>query len=280
MINRNRLFLLIGVIGVGLLAALGYAFLREPAAPSAPIEAIPLDTPAEEAAAATTVPTEAPTATDAPAAPTDAPAAADSAEPAAEPTAEPTDEPAAAAPAGLGLQTYEISQADSRAVFTLGEVLRGNPTTVVGATDQVAGQLRFDAADLSTTEVGIIQVNARAITTDNNFRNRAIQNQILVTGQYEFITFAPSAIDGLPASAAVGDTVDLQITGDLTILNVTQEATFSGSVTLTSEATVEGYLETTITYADYNVAVPSVPAVAGVDPEVLLAIDFVASALP
>ena len=66
--------------------------------------------------------------------------------------------------------------------FELDEDLRGSRITVVGMTDQVAGEVALDFANLADTQVGTIQINARTLATDNNFRNRAIQNEILQTG--------------------------------------------------------------------------------------------------
>ena len=92
---------------------------------------------------------------------------------------------------------FKIVPAGSETRFLIDEVLRGDPITVVGSTDQVAGQLAVDPGDLSSAQVGVIQVNARTLTTDNQFRNRAIKNRILRTDQHEFVTFTPTEVVGL-----------------------------------------------------------------------------------
>jgi polyisoprenoid-binding protein YceI len=109
-------------------------------------------------------------------------------------------------------------------------------------------------------------------------RNRAIRRFILQTDDYEFITFEPSTITGLPASAAVGESFDFQVTGDLTIRDISNEVTFAVSVTPVSETRLEGLASTTILRADYNLTIPSVPSVADVDEEVLVELEFVAEA--
>lgn len=158
------------------------------------------------------------------------------------------------------------------------EDLRGARTTVVGATDQVAGEIAFDLNDLSTAQVGVLQINARTLVTDNSFRNRAIQNEILETGSYEFITFTPTAINGLPANATVGEAITFTIDGDLTIRDVTQPVTFTVVATPVTESQLAGTASAVITRADYNLAIPSVPNVANVEEEVELYIEFVANA--
>lgn len=173
---------------------------------------------------------------------------------------------------------YQISPGDSLVRFELNEELRGQPKTVVGTTDQVAGQIALNLANLSQTEVGVIQINARTLQTDNNFRNRAIQNEILDTGEFEFITFTPTAVEGLPAAANLGEEVSFTISGDLTIRDVTRPVVFEVTATATSETELSGSASTVVQRADYNLVIPQVRQVANVEEEVELYIDFVAVA--
>lgn len=176
------------------------------------------------------------------------------------------------------LRVYEISQADSEVRFELDEDLRGQRNTVIGVTDQVAGEIAVNLADLSSTQVGVIQINARTLATDNNFRNRAIQNEILDTGEYEFITFSPTSIEGLPTSVAIGEEVEFVVSGDLTIRDVTNIVQFFVTATAVSEDQLSGTANATIFRTDYGLQIPSVPNVANVEEEVTLYIDFVANA--
>ena len=106
---------------------------------------------------------------------------------------------------------YTIDQAVSEARYVVDEVLRGEPFTVVGETDQVAGQLAVDLGDFDAAQLGVIQINARALATDSSQRDRAVQNQVLLTNEHEYITFAPTALVGLPAELAVGETAAFQV---------------------------------------------------------------------
>lgn len=208
--------------------------------------------------------------------PTDEPVvdAAATVEPTVEPTAEPT---ATSAPVANPI-TFQIVPAESEARFSLGEVLAGNPKTVVGVTSDLAGEMLVNLNDLSTTQLGVIQISAGTLATDNEFRNGSLREFILQTDDYPFITFAPTSLSGLPAAAAVGDTVTFEIVGDLTIRDVTQSVTFTATVTIISETQLEGSASTTVNRADFGLEIPSVPNVADVDEEVLLEIDFVAAA--
>ncbi len=227
--------------------------LSEPAAPSGELEAaaVEVDAPAAEVA------------------PTEVAAAEDIEEVSVE------DAPVEVSAAPL---IYEIDPAASQVRFELDELLRGNPITVVGRTDQVAGQIAADLNDLSTVQAGEIRINARTLATDNDFRNRALKNEILDTGDFEFITFSPTVVNGLPDSAAVGDTLEFTIDGDLTIRDITLPVTFTVTASPVSETQLTGSATTTIAREDFNLTIPTVPNVADVEEEVELYIDFVANA--
>ncbi|MBN2469454.1 MAG: YceI family protein [Anaerolineae bacterium] len=174
---------------------------------------------------------------------------------------------------------YRITQAESEARFTIDELLFGNPKTVIGTTDQVAGDVIIDFGNPANSEIGPIRINARTLTTDNEFRNRAIRSVILESAEdaYEYIDFTPTALEGLPTSGALGETYAFTITGDLKIREITRQVTFDASVTLASEDRLEGTAETVVNRADFELQIPAnVPNVSDVAEEVPLFIDFVA----
>lgn len=196
------------------------------------------------------------------------------------PTAPPTSEapastePPAAPPQGSTV-VYQIAQDESEVRFNIYEVLRGSPKDVIGTSNQVAGQAAVDLNDLSTVQLGEILINARTLETDDSRRNQAIRNRILFTDQYEFITFKPTQISGLSGSAAPGQSFTFQVTGDLTIKDVTRPVTFDATVTLETIERLVGSAKTSIALADFNLVVPDVPFVANVGETMALEIDFV-----
>jgi len=265
----NTVKLVLGLIAalVLVVGVVAFSVLRTPAEATAPLEAVPLATAAP--AAATAAP-----ATAAPAAAAAAPATAAPAATIAPATAAPaaTATPEAASPA-----VFQIVQEESEVRFIIDEVLNNAPKTVIGSTNQVAGEISVDPADPSQSRVGIIQVNARTLATDDDFRDRAIKNAILATDQYELISFAPTALTGLPAAGVVGEPFSFQMVGMLTVRDVTREVTFDVTLTPVSETRLEGTATSIIRYADFGLSIPSVPSVASVADEVRLEIDFVAA---
>ncbi len=240
------------LLAVALLVGIvAYNYLKPTLAASEPIQAIPIAQTTATTVPAASVSTGAATSAVASASPTVSHAASTAATPVASTAAVATTN-----------TTYTIAQVSSKASFTIDidEVLNGSPKTVVGTTDQVAGQIAVNPIAPSTAQLGTIQINARTLSTDNDQRNNAIKNQILETNDSQYLTFVPMSITGLPATATVGQAYTFQLSGQPTLVGQTHEAT------------------TTITYADWGISSPSVPIVTGVTDTVTLALDFTATA--
>lgn len=194
-------------------------------------------------------------------------------------TEEPASEAAASDDAAEERLLFRIQQDESEVRFNIDETLNGERITVVGTTDQVAGDIIVDFGNPGSSQLGTIRINVRTLATDNNFRNQAIRGRILESGrdEFEFAEFVPTDVAGLPESVAVGDTIAFQVTGDLTLKETTQSVTFDAEVTVADEARLEGLAQATILYRDFNLVIPDVPGVSDVADEVILEIDFVAT---
>ncbi len=179
-----------------------------------------------------------------------------------------------------GAIPFVLSSENSEVSFTLLEDLRGVRTTVVGTTDQVGGTIAVDLENPQNSSVGPIEINLRTLETNNEFRNRAIRAEILESSrdEYEFTTFTPTAINGLPEHVSVGETFTFTVTGDLPIRPITNSVTFDVTVTLMSETELIGSAEATVLRSAYDLQIPSAPGVANVTDDVLLRIQFTATA--
>lgn len=175
---------------------------------------------------------------------------------------------------------FHIAPEESEVRFIVDETLLGNPKTVIGSTNQVAGDLLVDFQNPANSEIGAIRVNLRTLRTDNEFRNRALRGQILQADQadFEFAEFTPTALLGLPERVTFGAPASFQISGRLTVHGVTREVTFEAMLTPASDTRIEGNAQATVRYQDFGMAIPEAPGVANVSDEVRLEIDFVAHA--
>ncbi len=186
----------------------------------------------------------------------------------------------AAAQAAADLGVFNIASDQSEVSFTLSELLRGTKNEVVGKTDQVAGQIAVDFGTPSNSQIGEIRIDARTLATDDAMRDRTTRGQILQSAQdkYEFISFKPTEMTGLPASVTMGTAFSFQVTGDLTIRDITKPVTFDVTVTPDSQTQISGSATATVLRSDFELNIPSLPMIADVDDAVKLDITFVALA--
>lgn len=171
---------------------------------------------------------------------------------------------------------FEIVPEESEVRFLIFEELGGQPNTVVGRTDQVAGQIVVDFDNPAASVLGPIRVNVRTLVTDSEFRNRAIRSEILRSNEFEFADFVPTSLEGLPDTITMGTPISFTINGDLTVRDVTLPVTFEARVTPIAETRLQGLATATVLREDYGLDVPSVPNVANVANEVGLEIEFTA----
>ena len=184
--------------------------------------------------------------------------------------------PAPAPPSAATL--FRIISEASEVRFEIEEILRGQPTTAIGRTNQVAGDLIIDFANPANSNLGTIRINVRTLETPEQNRDRVIRSRILQSSQdaYEFAEFVPSALVGLPTSIEVGQTMTFQIVGDLTLKGIAAPVTFDATVTVVAEDRVEGEATATVQRETFDLMIPSVPFVADVSEDVVLGITFVA----
>lgn len=171
---------------------------------------------------------------------------------------------------------FSIEHGASEARFLIDELLLGEPKIVVGTTNEVAGEMLIDLTNPANSVLGVIRINVRRLATDNEFRNRALRGQILQADrpEYEFATFTPIRLNGLPTSAAIGDAFTFQIIGSLNVHGESREVTFDATVTLISETKVQGTASAIVLFRDFGMSIPEAAGVAGVSDEVRLEIDF------
>ncbi|MFW5995121.1 MAG: YceI family protein [Spirochaetia bacterium] len=197
----------------------------------------------------------------------------------------------------IGSVQYGVVSGDSdesQARFFIEEVIFGEDNLVVGTTDQLDGSIVL-SFEQGTVDIGQFEINMRTIRTrseDVDFedsdlsdaeRDEVIRAHILESGrdEYEFSTFNPTSVSGTPESFEPGDVLDLVVTGDLTVRDVTSSVDFDMEIVIESEERITGTATTTILWDDFDISVPHIGGeskVASVGDEVDLELDFVAVA--
>jgi polyisoprenoid-binding protein YceI len=227
---------------------------------------------------ATSVPEPEPTATSVP-----------EPEPTATPVPEPEPAPTATAPPQeeaatemeekpAGSQTFVIVAQESEARFIINEMLLGQPKTVIGTTNALSGELTVDAANPAASVIGPFQIDAGTFVTDNDNRNGAIRRFILQSNQHQYITFNATELTGLQDAVSVGDEIEFEIMGDLTVRDITNTVLFIVTMQVVSESELRGTAATIVAREAFEITIPQVPSVANVGEEFIVEVDFVARA--
>ncbi len=129
-------------------------------------------------------------------------------------------------------------------------------TTAVGRTPGVEGALTIEGT--TVTDV-TIEADMTAITTDDSRRDSRVQSA-LDTDEFPTATFVLTSPIELGETAATGEVVTADGTGDLTIRGVTRTVTIPLQAQLVGETiVVVGSVE--IEFGDFDVEVPSAPIV-------------------
>ncbi len=140
----------------------------------------------------------------------------------------------------------------SEAGYRVNEVLNGVDVTVTGRTSEVTGTLTVDGLTLSAAE---LTVDVASIATDSSSRDSYFRDDALRVSEHPTATFRltePVSADALPAS---GETVELELTGELTLAGVSQTVTFTVQArTDGTAAEIAGQIP--VVFADYGVAAP------------------------
>jgi polyisoprenoid-binding protein YceI len=144
----------------------------------------------------------------------------------------------------------------------------------VGRTSAVAGQILVDLEQPGNSQVGEILVGVSQLQSDESRRDNYIRNNALESARYPEAVFTPTAIEGLPASVSIGDTVNFRISGDLKVRETVRPVVWDVSLTVESER-LSGTATTTVLMSDFGVG-PVQIAFLRTEDEVLLVFDFTA----
>ncbi|MGK0716642.1 YceI family protein [Leucobacter sp. W1153] len=148
--------------------------------------------------------------------------------------------------------TWTLS-ARSVAGYRVDEVLNGTDVTVTGRTSEVEGTLTISELTLTEAE---FTVDVGSISTDSPQRDSYFRDTALRTAEHPTATFRLTEPVVAPTTPRVGETVEQQLVGELSIAGVTQPVTFTAQVR-TDGTTAEIAGQIPITFSDFGVQAPS-----------------------
>jgi len=153
---------------------------------------------------------------------------------------------------------FRVDPAQTTAEYAVRENLLGTDQITRGKTNAVDGEFQLYMQNAKVyIALSNLQVDLSTLTSDSPIRDEAIRKQWLESEKYPKAIFVANDVEGLPLDAVQGQPYTFKVSGDLTIRNISQPATFD--VTVTAHAnSIEGQGTTVIHMKDYDFDPPSV----------------------
>ena len=171
---------------------------------------------------------------------------------------------------------FVIDPDESEISYEVGETFINQDNrfaVAIGRTTQIEGVINMDRENPSASTISPILVDISQLNSDNNRRDNALRDRFLLSSQYPIATFTPTDISGLPGNYSDGERVKLQVTGDLTVREVTRQVTFDVSVEIEGND-LQGEASTTILMSDFGVGPISIAGILNTEDEVILNFKF------
>ena len=194
-------------------------------------------------------------------------------------TAEPTT-------AASVMETFVIVPAESRASYLVDEEFLENALSklgieagqkdVVGSTQAVEGQIQLNTSDLSAAlGENSFMVDLSTLESDQDRRDKWIRENGPNFNRFPTAVFTATSLSGLPDSYDEGQEIQFQVSGDLTVLDVTVPVTFDATATLEND-TLSGVLTTRKLISDWGIAPPAFAQTLTVADEFGIQVEFTA----
>jgi polyisoprenoid-binding protein YceI len=188
----------------------------------------------------------------------------------AEPTAVPPTAPEPAAEsvseaAPTGVRTFVVVPEESQASYIVDEEflsealsklgIEAGKTVVVGTTPGVSGEIQLNLEGAEPVESAQFSVDMTGLQTDQDRRDNWLKDNAIETSRFPAATFTATSVTGLPESINEGEEISFELTGDLTVRDVTKSVTFAVTAVLQGD-TLEGTAVLPLKISDFGIAPP------------------------
>lgn len=174
-----------------------------------------------------------------------------------------------------GAIRFDIVPAESEARYRVREQLVNFslPNDAVGKTKEITGAIVIQPDGTIDAASSKFVVDLTNITSDQSRRDTFVKRNVLRTDTYPTAVFIPKKISGLSNPLPQSGQVSFQLTGDLTLLDVTKEVTWDVTGTVENGKAV-GQAKTRFTFEDFNLTRPQVPVVLSIEDHIDLELDL------
>jgi polyisoprenoid-binding protein YceI len=187
--------------------------------------------------------------------------------------------PAATQAAGAADYLFlKVVGTESEACYLVGEVFLGENSynLAVGVTHSIEAEVAVDRNNIANSQISDITINISEFTSDQPRRDGIIRQRWLESNKFPFAKFAGAKIVGLPARPYKdGEKLSFQITGKLTVRDVTKDVTFNATGALTGKVLVVNAF-TDILMTDFGFDPPSVGGFVQANNELRIVLNLVA----
>ncbi|MEZ0349098.1 MAG: YceI family protein [Thermus sp.] len=165
-------------------------------------------------------------------------------------------------------QTFEVASGEAR-YRVKEELLQVGITDAVGTTKAVQGRVTLQGGRVS----GEFVVDLRELRSDQAHRDNYLRQNTLQTDRFPTATFRPKEVKGLPNPLPQSGKASIQVVGDLTLRDVTQEVAWEGEAEFRGQE-VRVFLKTEFPFERFRLVQPRVPVVLGVENRIRLEVDL------
>lgn len=167
-------------------------------------------------------------------------------------------------------------QPGSVARYKIGEQFARLPTpmTAVGETSGINGKVYFDpSGNISASHASIIVVDMESLESDESKRDNWVRRNGGIGSE---ISIKLMKVSGHTWPLPDSGKMEVTIESDMTISDVTKLVTWSGILDI-AESDITGSISTIITWDQFSLSKPRLPFIIGVDDEIILELEVIAT---
>jgi len=165
-------------------------------------------------------------------------------------------------------QTFEVVSGETR-YRVREQLVQIGFAEAVGTTQAVKGQVTLQGGQAN----GLFTVDLRELRSDQARRDNYLRRNTLETDRFPTATFRPKEVRGLPNPLPQSGKVAVQVVGDLTIRDVTEEVVWEGEAEFRGEE-VRVFLKTEFPFEKFRLSQPRVAVVLSVENRIRLEVDL------
>ncbi len=178
-------------------------------------------------------------------------------------------------PAPHPLVRFVLASTGQAARYRVRERLVGHdlPNDAVGETKSITGWVAFDSSGNVISAASKFVVDAGTFVSDKDRRDGFVRERLLEAELYPSIVFVPTNVRGVGLPLPASGTRSFEMTGGLTVRNLTRPTTWKGTVQF-KDGRGGGSATTAFTFNDVQIEQPRVPVLLSVADTIHLEIEF------